>query len=112
MYLSSLNDCELSLFADSTLDSLTSTELERELLKRFNQRLAQDDEDQPLVDALAQCGVEFDDLVEIIKTLDEFHVADVDSLKEKLTRADKFYAIANDSGDVFQRLTSLINETL
>lgn len=52
MYLPALNDDELIRYADSTLDPLTSTDLERELLKRFVARLAEEDEEKSFATVL------------------------------------------------------------
>lgn len=43
MYLPALTDPELIRYADQTLDPLTSTDLERELLKRFEAAGSYDD---------------------------------------------------------------------
>ena len=57
-------------------------------------------------------GIEQDELLEIIKALEDFYVMDAASLREKLKRSDDFYTIAADlQGDVLSRLNTLIQST-
>lgn len=56
MYLPALTDKELLSYADSTLDPLTSTELERELIKRL-QDLFDAQPETPMQDALDEHNI-------------------------------------------------------
>lgn len=124
MYLPSLSDAELVTHADATLDAMTSTELERELIKRLEARVSADT--LPVI----QIAEEFDIDPEALRTLCESHPADlkesaeilaklndydihtVAQLEEHIERSRKFYDIANDAGDALARLAALAAETL
>lgn len=111
MYLPMLSDKELITHAEQTTDPIVTSDLERELLKRLDRRLDEELDDTPLCNALDEAGVDRDDLPEIIKVLDEFCVTDASHLRQKLERADKFYDIASEAGDVIERLAGLVKET-
>ena len=48
----------------------------------------------------------------LLSALGEAGIDSPGTLKEKLKRADQFYDIATDAGDVFSRLNTLVAETL
>jgi hypothetical protein len=122
--MASMDDEHLLAAALAELDPLTSTALETELLARFERLL----EHKPFIDlveeheintdeldALGQAlgaGVGIGELTTTIGVLEEFNATDTATLRQKLERADKFYDIANDTGDVIARLNDLINNTL
>lgn len=119
--MGTMDDAHLVAALRAEFDPLTSTALEIELLKRFERMLDEkrDDEpfddardDEPFDDALEDTFIEHEQLPEVIKVLSEFNAADIAILRQKLERADKFYDIANDAGDVITRLNDLINTTL
>jgi len=52
------------------------------------------------------------DIKAIAELLDDHNATGLKVLRQKLERADKFYDIANDAGDVITRINTLITETL
>lgn len=107
-----LDDGHLVAAVHAEFDPLTSTALERELLRRLEARMEVAIDFSPVTDEMEAQGLEQSELVEILKTLEEFYIIDVASLREKLKRADDFYSIASDlQGDVLPRLTQLIQST-
>lgn len=122
--MASMDDEHLLAAARAELDPLTCTALELDLLERF-ERLLEHKQVIDLVeeheintdelDALGQAlgaGVGIGELTAIVGVLEEFNATDKATLRQKLERADKFYDIANDTGDVIARLNDLINNTL
>ena len=127
-----LTDEELVRHADLALSPLTSTDLERELLRRFEACLVErasldalenvlldfnfDTESDAGVGALRdalQFAVDFDPQV-YRPLLDALAGADIDTaaaLTKRLNLADEFEAIANDAGDAIARLQDLITST-
>lgn len=111
MNLERLTTTELIQHAWQQLDSLTSTDLERELINRLEAQQTEIDE----LRTLAADSEALDDPAEfskIVALLTEFNAPDAKTLRQKLERADKFYEIAEEAGDVFQRLTTLAEATL
>jgi hypothetical protein len=111
--MAAMDDKHLVSAADAEIDSFTSTALERELLKRLDRLVDERDQYAPLV---ALMDKKFGDtspdyIEEIFTAMDEFGCDDHIDLRAKLERADKFYDIASDAGDVIERLSSLINNT-
>lgn len=137
MNLNTLSDREFLRYANAQLDDLTSTDVERELLRRLEatdtdtfeaaqemefsgddlRRLGEAfegftiDEVVDLLGAMLAADVEAKSLIGILPLLDKAGITESDELKEALEFATKFQAIANDAGDVFTRLTTLITET-
>lgn len=137
MNLRTLTDKEFLRYANAQVDDLTSTDVERELLRRLE---ATDTElfeaaseaeftaDQltnlsqamegftterviELLGVMLESDIDTKDLIEMLRALDQAGITETDELKESLEFAAKFRAIANDAGDVFTRLTTLITET-
>ena len=119
-----MDDGHLLASARAEIDPLTSTALELELLDRFERMFEHkqlidlveeheinDDEVDALGKALS-AGVGIAELTAIFDVLEEFNATDKAALRQKLERADKFYGIASDTGDVISRLNDLINTTL
>ncbi len=106
--LSRLSDRELLLHADNRRDPLTSTDVEIELANRFADLLGLTEID----DAITEHGLERDDLRPLLELLNDHSATDLKVLRQKLERADKFYDIAQDAGDVIARLNTLVTETL
>jgi len=106
--LSRLTDRELLLHADNHRDPLTSTDVEIELANRFANLVELTEID----DAITEHGLERGDLRPLLELLNDFNATDLKALRQKLERADKFYDIANDAGDVIARLNTLVTETL
>jgi ABC-type transporter Mla subunit MlaD len=106
--LSRLSHRELLLHADNQRDPLTSTDVEIELANRFADLIELIEID----DALTEHGLERKDLRPLLELLNDFSATDLAALRQKLERADTFYDIAHDAGDVIARINTLITETL
>ncbi len=137
MNLRTLSDQEFLRFAHNQIDDLTSTDVEREALRRLEAtdtelfeaaseaeftadeltNLAQAMEGftvkevTELLGAMLESSIDVKPLIEILKVLDDASITEPDELKEALEFADKFQAIANDAGDVLARLSTLVSET-
>lgn len=122
--MASMGDQHLIAALRAEIDPLTSTSIEIELLNRFEKVLQHssiidlveeheinDSEIAALGEALA-IGVGIANLSATVALLDEFSATEPGTLRDKLERADKFYNIAGDAGDVIARLNDLINSTL
>lgn len=106
--LSRLGHRELLLHADNRRDPLTSTDIEIELANRFADLIELIEIDE----ALHEFGLERKDLQPLLQLLTDHAATELDVLRQKLQRADAFYDIANDAGDVIARLNTLVTETL
>lgn len=137
MNLRTLSDSEFLRYANSQMDDLTSSDVERELLRRLeaidtdtfeaatelgftgddlrnlNEAHAElsTKEVVELLDAASSTNISQIELILILKVLNDADITEADELKESLEFAAKFQAIANDAGDVFTRLTTLITDT-
>jgi hypothetical protein len=109
--MAAMDDKHLVSAADAEIDSFTSTALERELIKRLERLLDERDDYTPIVALLDEYEYETDDVKEIFTAMEEFGCDDHIDLRTKLERADKFYDIASDAGDVIERLSNLVNNT-
>ena len=108
MNLARLTDSELLRHAHNITDALTTTDLEVELIAR---QVAQADELNDyhgLQDMLEAQEVEEEDLRALCIVLVKFNATTPSALLE---RADKFYDIATEAGDLFARLASLTQLT-
>ena len=106
--LSRLGHRELLLHADNARDPLTSTDIEIELANRFADLIELIEID----DVLTDLGIERKDLRPLLELLNDHNATELAALRQKLERADKFYDIASDAGDVIARINTLITETL
>ena len=137
MNLRTLSDSEFLRYANNQLDDLTSSDIERELLRRLEAtdtelfeaaseaeftadgltNLAQAMEGftveqvTELLGVMLEADIEAKPLIAMLKVLDEAGITETDELKEALEFATKFQAIANDAGDVLARLSTLVSET-
>ena len=90
-------------------DNHATTELERELAKRFAALL---DEKQQLDSFENTTGISIEFLSDCADVLSEYNCDSSDVLREKLERADKFWELAQDlQGDVLSRLATLVAAT-
>lgn len=114
----SLTDAEFLREAQHAQDPMTATEIQTELLHRFErvtELIAQFVEVESL---LVECSIEIDrpesvaELAEVLQVLAEHHCYDSARLRAKLERADSFYDIAQEAGDVFDQLAELARNTL
>lgn len=137
MNLRTLSDSEFLRYANNQLDDLTSSDIERELLRRLEAtdtelfeaaseaeftadqltNLAQAMEGFPvqevtqLLGVMLEADIDAKPLINILNVLDDAGITEPDELKEALGFATKFQAIANDAGDVLARLSTLVSET-
>ncbi len=137
MNFNTLSFDEFLRYANTQIDDLTSSDLERELLRRleavdtdtFNatqeleftsedlRRLAEagepftTDEMVDLMNAANNSGFAIGNIVQFLDLLAGAEVEDPDDLKDTLAFATNFQTIANDAGDVITRLNTLITET-
>ena len=113
-----LTDAELLRVARDAQDSLTSTEVQDELLNRFERYVEDGSQLEQIKTRLANIGTYIDTdkevkaLVELLHVANEHHCDDAENLKAKLKRADDFYDIADEAGDLFQRLAALAATTV
>lgn len=124
MNLSSVPTNELLRRAYAELDELTSTDLERELLRRLETAEAQMEEAEGFLALTDEYYLSAEEaraiieahpgtakeLAELLALLDEHGVLFIGELKTLLTQADNFRSLANDAGDVFSRLHSLTEQ--
>jgi hypothetical protein len=110
--LSGLTDAELLRHAWAQRDPITSTELEGELLRRLAGAAQQIDDLASVTEAIEKSDFALDEMRELFAVLEECNANDLKTLRQKLERADKWYGIAEEAGDLFQRLTDLTNTTL
>lgn len=110
--LSHLTDEELLRHVENERDALTTTDAEIELVGRFAALSDAPPLPADIQEALDSAGIEPMFLPELIKALDDFSATDTKTLREKLQRANDFYDIANDAGDVIARLSTLVSTTL
>lgn len=125
MNLSSVPTNELLRRAYAEIDLLTSTDLERELLRRLeaseeNMREAEgflalvheydltSEETRSIIEAHPSSSKV---LAELLSMLSDRGITDADDLKALIKRVDDFRSLANDAGDLFSRLHTLIEET-
>lgn len=107
MNLSTLTDRELANKAHTELDRMTSTGLEAELIERFYSTLEFKEKLEKLVETFPM-----DFLTGLTSVFEDHYITDLSELREKLERADQFYDIARDAGDVVTRLADMVNKTL
>lgn len=113
-----LTDAEFLRVARDAQDPLTSTEIQDELLIRFEKIVEDGHPLEQLKAELAETGTYIDDeagvkgLVEFLHVANEHNCDDAAILKSKLQRADDFYDIAAEAGDLFKRLADLAATTV
>lgn len=137
MNLNILSNEEFLRHAHNQIDDLTSTDVEREALRRLeaidldllhviqqNELTRTDLADIveafeeldlrntiKLLKHISESCIDTGALIELIKLMDASAITEPNELKEELELAKKFRAIANDVGDAFTRLTTLVTET-
>ena len=98
---------ELLSHAHISHDPLTGTELEAELLSRLELTVDELDELDPISRAIHQSEFDVTEVAELFAVLEEFSASDLKSLRQKLKRADDFFTLAEEAGDLFTRLAAL-----
>lgn len=111
MNLAHLTDNELVRLAHCEIDELTNTPLELELLRRLTALVDNPPLPKAIAEVIETAGIDEDDLPAICEVLEAAGVSEVAALKKKLEQAAAFEDIANDAGDLFDRLNNLINTT-
>jgi hypothetical protein len=106
--LSHLTDRELLLHADNARDPLTTTDIEIEMTTRFERLVGLAE----IEDAVGNVGIDVADIAAIVELLSDHSATEIAVLRQKLERADKFYDIAQDAGDILARLNTLATETI
>lgn len=118
--MASMDDAHLVAALLSEMDSLTSTDTERELLARVERLL--DEQDPQITAVVEDFEIEADDLravveshpanlkemAELLGLLNDEEIHDADSLKALIAFRRDFQALANDMGDTATRLSTFI----
>lgn len=139
MNLNILSTEEFLRYAHNQIDDLTSSDIERELLRRLEARetdaVAALDETEfsaeeilvlgeamshsevesatavaKLLNAVSDSNFTVDALIEIIQLLQETGISEADELSAVLGLTKDFRTLANDAGDIFSRLHSLTEQ--
>jgi hypothetical protein len=133
-HLRTLSDDELLRLAHIVLDALTGTDLEAELLRRFEENGAVTAETEPLLKVLEDHGIDSsialdktlgaldktlgalkeydaDQVGALLDVLGEFDIDDPAALKKALERNAKFDDLLQDLADPIASLHSLITTT-
>lgn len=121
MYLQMLTNEELARYARAEFNELTSTPLELELLRRLEERAADDEEEEAMLARASEYDLDADGIrklgealildasnsAELLSAIGEAGYDNAAALKADLELAEKFAALACDAGDVFSRLSTL-----
>lgn len=113
-----LTDAEFLRVARDAQDPLTSTEIQDELLIRFEKIVEDGNEFEQIKTRLADTGTYIDTeagidgLIELLHVANEHYCGEAVVLKTKLQRADDFYDIVAEAGDLFKRLADLAATTV
>jgi len=111
-HLTSLTNEELLAHGYTQFNTITGTDLEAELLRRFGHLIDEVEELDNVVEVLDRHNLASAELTTMFELLDEFSVTDPKSLRQKLERADQWYELADEAGDLFSRLVGLQKSTL
>jgi len=121
MHLPMLTNEELARYARAEFNELTSTPLELELLRRLEQRAADDEEEMAVLARTAEYDIDADGIrklgealildasnsAQLLSAIGEAGFDSPAEVKRKFELAQQFRTLANDAGDVFARLTTL-----
>lgn len=126
-HLRTLDDNELLRLAHTEFDALTSTDLEAELLRRFEEYGVTSAENEPLLKVLEDHGIDSSIALEktlgalkerdaesvsaLLDVLGDFDIDEPAALKKALERNAKFEDLLNDLADPIASLHSLITTT-
>jgi len=123
MNLRTMSDSEFLRYANAQLNDLTSTDIERELLRRLESNQDQAEQIEGLV-ALADeytftaselrtviesCPLSLPEMAALLAALNDEDIHGADDLKKRLGVLKKFNALANDAGDIFNQLQIIID---
>lgn len=111
MNLRNLTDEELLRHAEAQFDPLTGTELDGELRRRTATLLDEADQLVPVRKWLDDRDMQPAELMDLLHLMNEFHADTAKTLRAKLEHADRWYDIAEEAGDLFQRLQDLTTTT-
>lgn len=121
MKYANLTNEELARHADLALDPITSTDLERELLKRFESFVDENEADKPLQMKLVDFGIEDPNVLEtalqlhadypagraLLDVLTDLDIDDPKALRSQLERLSKFDQVVQDLVEPITTLQSL-----
>lgn len=115
-----MDDAHLVSAIEAELDPLTSTDIERELLSRFETKIDGDADYAEIIAVIDEFEIEAKELREladarigdatlaILKVISDAGIDSADSLQAELDLAKSFSALAEDAGDTITRLSQLI----
>lgn len=121
MFLRTLTNAELARYANNQINELTSTALEVELLRRLEERAADDAEEEAVLERAAEFDLDADGIrklgealilnasnsAELLSAIGEAGFDSAAEVKREFTLAQQFRALASDAGDAFARLSTL-----
>lgn len=101
MYLPMLTHKELLAYAWQQIDDLTSTDLERELIKRMADLVDTEAQLNEMLEGFEQHGFDADSARELMELVNTHHCGgDVGLVEQKLQRADKLHTIVNNDEEI------------
>lgn len=101
MYLPMLTNKELLVYAEQQIDDLTSTDLERELIKRMADLVDTESRLNEMLEGFEQHGFDADSALELMELANTHYCgSDVGLVEQKLQRADKLHAIVNNDKEI------------
>ena len=115
-----MDDAHLVSAIEAELDPLASTDIERELLSRFETKIDGDADYAEIIAVIDEFEIEAKELREladarigdatlaILKVISDAGIDSADSLQAELDLAKSFSALAEDAGDTITRLSQLI----
>lgn len=113
-----LTDAEFLSVAEAAQDPLTSTDVQTELLNRFTKLVGSSESLETAADRISEQGFDVTEeaglqsLIDVLQTCRDFDADEPAALRQKLQRAHDFYDIADEAGDLLQRLAELAAKTL
>mgnify|MGYP001210809677 CR=1 FL=1 len=110
MSLRTLTDDEMLRVADAT-DSVLRSDIEMELGRRLDAALERLADLQPLAELIENFNLTTDELCQMVQLAADRDAADIKGLTDKLDRADAWYDLAVEAGDLFARLETLRAKT-
>lgn len=117
--MTAMSDAQLVAAMHAEFDPLFATDKEAQLLARLESMLPHADlialNEEAEIDtddlkSVLEHSLDFPTIAQILDVLAEYSIETPGALREKLERANKFYDIASDAGDVIYRLSDLVAE--
>ncbi len=110
MYLPTLTDREILTYAYQA-DRLTVSDLELQLAARLETALNEAEEFAPVVKALDDTFLGSADLIALFDVLEKHGIETSSGLAARLRFADEFRVFAEENGEVFTRLQTLVTQS-